>query len=607
MPLRIEDYALIGDRRTAALVGVDGTIDWLCAPRFDSPAMFAALLGTSEHGSWVLGPAGTSRPAGRRYRRDSLVLETDLDCDEGTIRITDCMPTADDRTGLVQVLRLVESLSGRVHIRSRVRPRFEYGSVTPWFRQVQGSLRAVAGPDTVVLDGDVEHEQQQDDAVAEFVVEPGSKVGLRLAYFPVGQQAPPAADLTRVIGTTDRWWRRWAGQCSYDGPYREAVVRSMITLKALSYAPSGGIVAAATTSLPEQLGGPRNWDYRFCWIRDATFTLLALLDGGYEAEAVAWREWLLRALAGDPEQMQTMYTVDGGRRLTERTLDHLPGYADSRPVRIGNAASEQFQLDVYGELMDALHQARLHGIAPDDDAWRVQLALMDFVEGAWQQPDNGIWEMRGPRRHFVHSKVMAWAAVDRAVKGIEQFGLSGPLERWKGLRQQIHDEVCEQGYDPHVHTFTQYYGSPSLDAALLVMATIGFLPADDPRILGTVRAIEEHLLQDGFVQRYTMNAQTEAVDNLPPGEGAFLPCTFWLADNYALQGRQDEATAIYERLLALRNDVGLLSEEYDVTARRLVGNIPQAFSHVPLVNTAFTLASSRGPAQRRASSSPGST
>ena len=597
MALRIEEYALIGDRRTAALVGSNGTIDWLCAPRFDSGAVFAALLGTNEHGSWELGPVGGATPAGRRYRPDSLVLETELDADGGRLLLTDLMPVADDRSGVVQVIRIVEALSGTVRVRSRVRPRFDYGAVTPWFCSRNGALQAVAGPDTIVLDGDVQHQAQDGDAVVEFTVQPGQKVALRMSYVGVGQQAPGQADLTRLAGTTDRWWRRWASACTYDGPYREAVVRSLITLKALTYAPSGGIVAAATTSLPEQLGGPRNWDYRYCWIRDATFTLLALLDGGYTSEAVAWREWLLRAVAGDPAQLQTMYGVDGERRLVEATLDHLPGYADSRPVRIGNAASGQFQLDVYGELMDALHQARLRGLPPDDDAWRVQVALVEFVEQAWEQPDNGIWEMRGPRRHFVHSKVMAWAAIDRAVKAVELFDLDGPVEHWRALRKRIHAQVCEHGYDQRRRTFTQFYGSDTLDAALLVMAQVGFLPPEDPRLTGTVAAIEKHFLRDGFVQRYTMNEQTQTVDDLPPGEGAFLPCSFWLADCYALQGRRDEATALYERLLGLRNDVGLLSEEYDAGARRLVGNVPQAFSHVPLVNVAMTLRAGRQPAR----------
>lgn len=593
---------MIGDRYTAALVGVDGSIDWLCLPRFDSPACFAGLLGDDSNGCWRLGPTGSSRPAGRRYRDSSLVLETDLVNDEGAVRIVDCMSVTG---GTGQVIRVVEGISGRVSCRSTIRSRFDYGQVQPWLRRVGGALHALAGPDLLVIDGDVTHEDQDGAAVADFVVEAGKKVAFRMAYVGVGQSSPRSLDLTRVLGATDRWWRRWAGRCTYTGPYRDAVVRSLITLKALSYAPSGGMVAAVTTSLPESLGGTRNWDYRYCWIRDATFTLLALLDAGYEQEAVAWREWLLRALAGDPKRMQILYGVNGERRIPETTPDHLPGYADSRPVRVGNAASDQFQLDVYGELMDALHQARVHGIPPDEDAWRVQRALMDFLESAWRDPDNGIWEMRGARRHFVHSKVMAWAAVDRAVRGIEEFGLDGPREHWRRLRQEIHDEVCAKGFDTGRGAFTQYYGSSTLDAALLVLAPVGFLPADDPRITGTVAAIENELLVEGFVQRYTMNARTREIDDLPPGEGAFLPCTFWLADNYALQGRHAEATALYERLLALRNDVGLLSEEYDPATQRLVGNVPQAFSHVPLVNTAYSLASKHGPAQRRARTGAG--
>ncbi|MCA1711266.1 MAG: glycoside hydrolase family 15 protein [Actinobacteria bacterium] len=602
MPLPIEDYAVIGDRYTAALVGVDGSIDWLCLPRFDSAACFAALLGDQTHGRWRIAPAGSSRPAGRRYRENSLVLETDLANDEGTVRVIDCM-TVTGRSG--QVIRIVEGVSGRVRVCSEVNLRFDYGQVTPWLRDDGRAVTAIAGPDSVVLDGDVPHTVADGVATAEFWTEPGEKVALRMTYVGVGDTEPPQLDLTRAVGTTDRWWKGWATNCTYSGPYRDAVVRSLITLKALSYAPSGGMVAAATTSLPESLGGPRNWDYRYCWLRDATFTLLALLHGGYENEAVAWREWLLRALAGDPQRMQIMYGVNGERRLPEQTLDHLPGYAGSQPVRVGNAASEQFQLDVYGELMDALHQARAHGVAPDEDAWRVQRQLMEFLERVWREPDNGIWEMRGPRRHFVQSKVMAWVAADRAVRGVEDFGLDGPVERWRNLRAEIHAEVCERGFDERRGTFTQYYGSASLDAALLVLAPVGFLPADDPRVLGTVAAIEHDLVRDGFVQRYTMNERTREVDNLPPGEGAFLPCTFWLADNYALQGRHADATALYERLLALRNDVGLLSEEYDPKTHRLLGNLPQAFSHVPLVNTAYSLVSDQGPAQRRAT--PGRT
>jgi GH15 family glucan-1,4-alpha-glucosidase len=598
MPLRIEDYAVIGDRYTAALVGVDGSIDWLCLPRFDAGACLAALLGDEDNGRWRIAPTGSSRPAGRRYRDSSLVLETDLVNDQGAVRVVDCMPVT-GRSG--QLIRVVEGVSGTVTVRSELNPRFDYGQVRPWLRADGRVMRLIAGPDTLVLDGDVSHSECDGSAVAEFTLTAGEKVAVRMSYVGIGDEQPDPLDLTRAVGATDRWWRHWSSACTYSGPYLDAVVRSLITLKALSYAPSGGLVAAVTTSLPEALGGPRNWDYRYCWIRDATYTLLALLSGGFEAEAVQWREWLLRAVAGDARNMQTLYGVNGERRLPEATLDHLSGYADSRPVRVGNAASEQFQLDVYGELMDALHQARVHGIPPDEDAWRVQRTLVDFVEQAWCRPDNGIWEMRGPRRHYVHSKVMAWAAVDRAVRGVEDFGLDGPLEHWRALRDRIHADVCDQGFDAKRNTFTQHYGSTSVDAALLILAPVGFLPADDPRIVGTVAAIEAELLKDGLVQRYPMNARTQDLDGLPPGEGAFLPCSFWLADNYALQGRHDDAAALYDRLLALRNDEGLLSEEYDGKTGRLVGNIPQAFSHVPLVNTAYSLASGGqdGPAQRR--------
>jgi GH15 family glucan-1,4-alpha-glucosidase len=596
--LPIEDYALIGDRHTAGLVGVDGSLDWLCLPRFDSGACFAALLGTEKNGRWLLGPAGSSRPAGRRYRENSLVLETDLVNDEGTIRVTDCMTVGD---GPRQVIRQVEGISGTVTVRSTLNPRFDYGQVRPWLRRDRGALLALAGPDTLAIDGDVRHEESEPGmATSEFVVAAGDKVALRLTHLDVDARTPPDTDLTRAIGTADRWWRQWAKDCRYAGPYRDAVVRSLITIKALSYAPTGGIVAAATTSLPEALGGERNWDYRYCWIRDATFCLLALLDAGYESEAVAWREWLVRAAAGDPQQMQTMYGVRGERTLPERTIDGLSGYAGSRPVRIGNAATQQFQLDSYGELMDALHQARVHGIPPDDDAWRLQRGLLDFLEGSWREPDNGIWEMRGPRRDFVHSKVMAWVGVDRALRTIEEFGEQGPLEEWRALRQEIHDDICDRGYDAGRDTFTQYYGSKAVDGALLLLAPVGFLPADDPRIKGTVAAIEKELLEEGLVHRYKMTSATAAAEGMAPGEGAFLPCSFWLADNYAMQGRHEEATELYERLLTLRNDVGLISEEYDTTHNRQLGNLPQAFTHVPLVNTAFTLGSEHGPAQRRA-------
>ncbi|GAB3561928.1 glycoside hydrolase family 15 protein [Amycolatopsis endophytica] len=597
MALRIEDYALIGDTRTAGLVGRDGSIDWLCLPRIDSGACFAALLGGAEHGRWALAPAGAARTVRRAYRHDTLMLETELANDEGTVRITDFMPVRPEHP---RVLRLVEGVRGRVRMRSEVTVRFDYGHDHPWIRGDDDRLRAISGPHAVILDGDVPH-RHDDRAVcsAEFSVGEGERAGLRLSWTGARQSAPEPVDVVTALRDTDRWWRDWAARCTYRGAYRDAVVRSLITVKALTYAPSGGIAAAATTSLPERLGGVRNWDYRFCWIRDATFTLMTLLEAGYEREARDWREWLLRATAGAPEQMQIMYGIDGERRLTESELPWLPGYAGSRPVRTGNAASAQFQLDTYGELMDALHQARARGIPPDRDAWRLQRSLLDFLESHWDDPDNGIWEMRGPRRHFTHSRVMAWAAVDRAVRGVEQFGLDGPLDRWKALREEIFTDVCRHGFDADQGTFTQYYGGSTVDAALLLLPAVGFLPADDRRTRGTVAAIEKHLLRDGLVQRYPMTDRSQELDGLPAGEGVFLPCSFWLADNYILQGRRGEGRALFERLLDLRSDVGLLSEEYDTGARRLVGNVPQALSHVALISTALNLDRNTGPVHRR--------
>ena len=601
MALRIEDYALIGDTQTAGLVGYDGSLDWLCLPRLDSDACFAALLGDTDNGRWRIAPAGEHRPVGRRYRDDTLVLETELADDEGTIRLVDCMPIRERHPVL---LRTVVGVRGRVRVRSELTVRFDYGRVRPWTTFDGTRMRAAAGPDTLLVDGDVPHEPRggryPESCVADFTLAEGDQVAFRLAWRGLRDPEPGRLHAARDLDATERWWRDWVGRCAYRGEYRDTVVRSLIALKALTHAPSGGLAAAATTSLPEQLGGVRNWDYRYCWIRDATFTLMALLDAGYEDEAVAWREWLLRALAGDPRGMQIMYGVEGERRLPEFELPWLTGYADSRPVRIGNAASEQYQLDVYGELMDALHQARAAGIPPDPQAWEVQRELMDFLESHWRDPDNGIWEMRGPRRHFTHSKVMAWVAADRAVRAVERFDLDGPAEKWRRLRQDIVDEVCEHAYDTRRRTFTQYYGSTALDASLLLIPAVGFLPADDPRMRGTVAAVERHLRQDGFVRRYSMSEETEQVDGLPPGEGAFLPCTFWLADNYVLQGRAEEGRALFERLIGLCNDVGLLTEEYDPHTGRLVGNLPQAFSHVALVNTAVNLAHARGPVGRRA-------
>jgi GH15 family glucan-1,4-alpha-glucosidase len=597
MSTPIEDYGLIGDTHTAALVGRDGSIDWLCLPRFDSHACFAALLGDAGQGRWLLAPVGGARAVRRRYLPDTLMLESEYDTDGGTVRVLDAMPVRD--SGPPNIVRRVEGVRGRVRMRSELVPRFDYGHIEPMLRFDGRRVVALAGPDQMTLDADVAHTGHDERAVAEFDVDAGRHVDFRLGW-SLSRQAPAEGlDVGTALEATQSWWRDWARRCSYDGPYRGPVTRSLITLKALVYAPSGGIVAAPTTSLPEQLHGPRNWDYRYCWIRDATFTLLALLHAGYVSEAKAWREWLVRAVAGHPRQMQIMYGVDGERRLTEVELDWLPGYAGSAPVREGNAASGQFQLDVYGELMDALHQARTHDIPPDPHAWTLQRRLMDFLESAWHEPDNGIWEVRGQPRHFTHSKVMAWAAADRAVRAVEHFDLDGPADRWRRMREDIHDEVCERGYDPSLGSFTQYYGSKQLDASLLLMAPVGFLPATDKRIEGTVEAIEKSLCHKGFVRRYDTDADN--VDGLPGGEAAFLPCTFWLADNHILAGRADKGRTVFDRLLDLRTDLGLLSEEYDPDHRRLLGNFPQALSHLALVNTALDLAGPHGPTQGRAS------
>ena len=584
MALPIEDYAVIGDTQSAALVGNDGSVDWLCFPRFDSGAMFASLLGTEEHGRWLLTPGADVRAVRRRYRGDSLVLETEFDTDDGSVRLIDFMPPRGEAPDLI---RIVEGVRGRVRMRMQLRGRFDYGHVVPWVYREDGDLVAVAGPDAAWLRTPVATEHRDHAVQADFSVGPGDVASFVLTWQSSHLPPPRPLDPQTELAGTEEYWREWMSHCRYDGEWREAVVRSLLTLKALTYAPTGGIVAAVTTSLPEQLGGVRNWDYRFCWLRDATITLQALLYSGFDEEAAAWRKWLLRAIAGDPAQMQIMYGVAGERRLGEFIADWLPGY-DGNPVRIGNAAADQFQLDVYGEVMDALHQARLAGLRRDDPSWALQAHLMSFVEEHWSDPDEGIWEVRGGPKQFTHSKLMAWVAADRAVKAIERFGLPGPAARWRALREDIRRDILTRGYDADRGTFTQYYRSRELDAALLMVPLVGFLPADDARVRGTVSAIERELLQDDFVQRYTQ-APGDSVDGLPAGEGAFLACTFWLADNYALQGRHDQAREVFERLLALRNDVGLLSEEYDPKARRLVGNFPQAFSHVPLIDTARTL------------------
>ncbi|MCE5267028.1 MAG: glycoside hydrolase family 15 protein [Planctomycetaceae bacterium] len=593
MSQTIEDYALIGDCHTAALVGRNGSIDWLCLPRFDSAACFAALLGTSNHGRWLLCPANDNvRSIARRYREGTLILETDYETADGAVTIVDCMPPRADAPSLA---RLVIGRRGRVPMRMQLVVRFDYGSIIPWVRRTNTGISAVAGPDSLLIDTEVKLRGENLTTVADFTVAAGQRVPMVLTWHLGHESSPKAGQAENMIEETERWWQDWSERCTYHGPWRDAVLRSLITLKGLSYAPTGGIVAAPTTSLPEKIGGIRNWDYRFCWVRDATFTLYALINGGYVDEAKAWREWLVRAVAGTPSQMNIMYGLAGERRLTELELDWLPGYENSRPVRIGNGAYQQFQLDVYGEVMDTLEFARRAGLPADDNAWHVQEAMLAHLESAWREPDDGIWEVRGPPRHFTHSKVMAWTAMDRAIAAVDRLHVAGPLDRWRQLRDEIHVEVCRKGFDPDRNTFVQFYGSKELDASLLMIPLVGFLPADDPRVKGTIEAVQRELMRDGFVTRYVTK---EDVEGLPPGEGVFLACTFWLADCLAMLGRRDEAQRIFEQLLSLRNDVGLLSEEYDPVARRLLGNFPQALSHVSLINTACNL-SGQGTRERR--------
>jgi GH15 family glucan-1,4-alpha-glucosidase len=584
----IEDYALIGDLQTGALVSRYGAVDWLCFPRFDSGALFAALLGTSENGHWTIQPRGEFRPLSRRYRDDTLVLESELETDTGVVRLIDFMPPRETNPDLV---RIVEGVRGRVDMRMELVLRFDYGSIVPWVRTLENTLVAVAGPDAVLLRTPVEHEGRDLRTYAEFSVAEGDRVPFVLRWFPSDQVPPEPIEPEKALEDTVAFWEEWAAICKFEGRWHDAVHRSLLTLKALTFAPTGGIVAAPTTSLPEWIGGVRNWDYRFCWLRDATLTLLALIRGGYVDEAGAWRDWLLRAIAGSPDDLQIMYGVAGERRLTEIELAWLDGYEGSRPVRIGNGASGQRQLDVYGEVVDALYQARRQGLAPSDDAWRLTCRLIDWLESGWQEPDEGIWEVRGPRRHFTHSKVMAWVAFDRAIKMVERIGRDGPVDRWKSIRREIRRDVLEKGYDADRGTFVQFFGSDRLDASCLLIPLVGFLPATDERVVGTVRAIEQDLVRGGFVERYRADEENADVDGLPPGEGVFLPCSFWLAAVLHQQGRCDEAVALYDRLLALRNDVGLISEEYDPERGRLVGNFPQAFTHIGIVETAFTLSS----------------
>lgn len=592
---RIEDYALIGDMQTAALVCRDGTVDWLCLPRFDSHAVFAGLLGTEEHGFWRLGPAHAAdaeppAAARRRYRGDSLILESEWDTPRGTVRVTDFMPPRD---GAPQLIRIVEGVTGRVPMRSALRMRFSYGRVVPWVHKHEGRTVAVAGPDSVWFDTDCETYGKDLTTYADFTVAPGDRIAFTISWEPSHKEPPALPEPEQSLEATEDFWRDWVDQCTYHGPYREAVVRSLITLKALTYAPTGGIVAAPTTSLPEEIGGVRNWDYRYTWLRDAAITLSSLLRTGYREEARAWREWLLRAVAGDPENLQIMYGIAGERELGEAELDWLPGYEGSAPVRVGNGAAHQLQLDVYGEVTEALHLAHMTGLSRNDYASLLQLKLIRYLEDHWDQPDEGIWEVRGPRRHFVHSKVMAWVAVDRTIKLIESGDADGPLEKWRELRDDIHRDVCEKGYDKERNTFTQSYGSRELDASLLLIPQMGFLPPDDKRVIGTIEAIQRELsTADGFILRYPTAGEDAGVDGLEGDEGAFLACSFWMADDLAMIGRVDEARKLFERLLALRNDLGLLAEEWDPVLQRQVGNFPQAFSHVPLIDTALRLTAS---------------
>jgi GH15 family glucan-1,4-alpha-glucosidase len=583
MPLPIEDYALIGDGRSAALVGRDGSIDWLCMPRFDSPACFAALLGGPEHGRWQIAPGAPLKRVQRRYRGHTLILETDFETDSGAVQLVDCMPLSNERRDIV---RSVECLRGEVVLRMELVIRFDYGHVVPWVRKTNGSVHATAGPDTLELHASVPTHGEQMKTVAHFTLRRGERASFVLNYRASNEAAPPALDAQAALHATERGWAGWSARSRYEGRWPDAVMRSLITLKALIYEPTGGIVAAPTMSLPEQLGGVRNWDYRYCWLRDATFTLNTLLLAGYTDEAVAWCNWLLRAVAGSPKDLQMLYGVDGQRRLMEIELGWLPGYDGAAPVRIGNAASEQFQLDVYGEVMDMLHLARSVGLQPEPHVWQIQKALVGFVAAHWREPDEGIWEIRGPRRHFTHSKMMAWVAVDRAVKAVERFGLKGPVDDWRQLRDEIHAQVCTSGFDARRGCFVQHYGSTDLDASLLLMPLVGFLPPEDARVRATIDAIRRELVYDGLVIRYPT---AHGVDGLPPGEGTFLPCTFWLADCLAITGRLAEADEVFERLIGACNDVGLLSEEYDPRTRRMMGNFPQALTHMALVNTARLL------------------
>jgi GH15 family glucan-1,4-alpha-glucosidase len=596
MTARIEDYAMIGDCRTAALVSRDGSIDWFCCPRFDSEACFAALLGTREHGHWSIAPRGDARIT-RRYRPNTLVLETHFETEEGAATVVDFMPLRGSHSSIV---RLVIGTRGRVAMSTELILRFGYGAIVPWVTRLEdGAIRAIAGPDMVIVRTPVQLRGEGMTTVGDFIVNKDDTIPFVLGYLPSYRPLSEPFDPNAALLATETFWRDWSAKCRPAGEWSDAVLRSMLTLKALTYEPTGGMVAAPTTSLPEQLGSERNWDYRYCWLRDATLVLLGAMNAGYYEEAQAWRDWLLRAVAGSPDQLQIMYGIAGERRLTEWTASWLPGYENSAPVRIGNAAHSQLQLDVFGEIMDVQHQARRGGLSTGESGWETPLAFLHHLKKIWNDPDEGIWEVRGPARHFTHSKVMVWVAFDRAIKSVETFGLDGPVDEWRGLRDEIFAQVCERGFDEELGSFVQSYGSKQLDAALLLMPAVGFLPVSDPRIAGTIAAIERRLLRDGFVMRYDT---ASTVDGLSPGEGAFLACSFWLVDVYTLQGRFADAERLFRRLLAVRNDLGLLAEEYDPRARRLVGNFPQAFSHMALVNSAYNLTRAVPPVEQRAQS-----
>jgi GH15 family glucan-1,4-alpha-glucosidase len=582
---RIEDYALIGDLQTAALVSRAGSVDWCCFPRFDSGACFAAMLGGPDHGRWLLAPSSPIRRCTRRYRRDTLILESVYETAEGSVRAIDFMPQRGDAPDIV---RIVEGLSGHVPMRGELVIRFDYGHIVPWVRRIDEALVAIAGPDALCLWSPVETHGEGMTTVSEFALDPGERVGLVLTWYPSHKPLPEWTDPEQALSDTESYWLDWTEHFPPPGDYHETINESLIVLKSMTYAPTGGIVAAPTTSIPEHLGGARNWDYRFCWLRDATLTILTMLRAGSYDEAVMWRQWLLRAVAGDPADIQIMYGLGGERRLDERELDWLPGYEASTPVRVGNAASRQLQLDAYGEILDALYQTRLHGAPREDNVWSLTLKLLEWLDDGWRSEDHGIWEVRGPARHFTHSKVMAWVAFDRAVKAVEEFGREGPVDRWRDLRQEIRDDVLTKAWSDRKQAFTQFYGSEDLDASLLLMPPLGFLPATDDRFRSTVDAIRRELTVDGLLMRYRAH-EDGAVDGLPEGEGVFLPCSFWLADVLAMQGDIDGARELFERLLDLRNDVGLLSEEYDPRARRMLGNFPQAFTHLAIINTAYVL------------------